>query len=119
MTNKIRLADFLTKAVEEVIEAHRRALERGVPFLGFEELEVECAVDTEIGAKGEASFFYVKIGASGKQTVGNKIKVVYKPYDAQRHTLQAAVLKELQKVDQGPVPSSQRAVKSGRTKLNR
>jgi hypothetical protein len=82
-------------------------------------LEVECAVDTEIGAKGEVGFFYVKIGASGKQTVGNKIKVVYKPYDAQRHALQAAAVKEPQKVEQGPVPSNQRAVKSGQTKSSR
>lgn len=89
MTKKIRVADFIDQAVAEISEAHRRSQARGLPLLGFEECEVECGVETEISPSGELNLLAVKIGVSGKQNTANKIRVLYKQLDPQKHKLHA------------------------------
>jgi hypothetical protein len=88
-TEKIRLADLLEKVGTELIEAHKRALQRGVPLLGFDECEVECAISTEFGPNGEVNLWAVKIGAERKQGNAQTVRVKYKPYDPKVHLIQA------------------------------
>ena len=101
-TEKIRLADLLEKVGTELIEAHKRALQRGVPLLGFDECEVECAISTEFGPNGEVNLWAVKIGAEGKQGNAQTVRVKYKPYDPKVHLIQAE-----QRVQQGKRASGQ------------
>ena len=110
---KIRLADLLEKVGTELIEAHRRALHRGVPLLGFDECEVECAISTEFGPNGEVNLWAVKIGVEGKQENAQTVRVKYKPYDPKVHLLQAEQRVQQSKRASGQiVPSRRPGVKS-------
>lgn len=115
-TDKIRLADLLEKVGNELIEAHRRALLRGVPLLGFDECEVECAISTEFGPSGEINLWAVKIGAEGKQGNAQTVRVKYKPYDPKLHLMQAEQRIQQGSPGSGKIVPSRRPVAAGKPK---
>ena len=79
---KIPLTALIESVTNELRTAERQAKAGGAePIMQFEECEVEMAVEIEASAQGEVSIWVLKLGAGGKRTSANTIRVTFRRMD--------------------------------------
>jgi hypothetical protein len=74
---KIKLSEMLDQISLELLEAQKKAVERGQPTMQFSECEIEFAVETAKEAGGGIKVWIAELKAGAKKTDSNTVRIKF------------------------------------------
>ena len=77
VAKKVQLSEMLEQISAELIEAQKKALQRGQATMQFSECEIEFAVETSKDASGGIKVWILDLKAGAKKTQSNTVRIKF------------------------------------------